>query len=79
MSEVDRDLSAKIMNALKPILPKGVGFIMICGSPKEGDLGITANLPDELALYFLEEAIGIIKSEPANNLEPLEPTEKEMN
>lgn len=76
MSDVDKDLSAKIMEALKPILPKGVGFIMICGAPADGDLGITANLPDDLALVFLEEAIQVIKSEPATNLEP---EQKEMN
>lgn len=76
MSEVDKDLSTKIMNALKPILPKGVGFIMICGSPAEQELGITSNLPDDVALEFLEEAINVVKSEPAN---PLEPDEKQMN
>lgn len=76
MSDVDKDLSTKIMNALKPILPKGVGFIMICGSAAEQELGITSNLPDDIALEFLEEATLIIKSEPAN---PLEPDEKQMN
>jgi hypothetical protein len=69
MTDVNKDLSVQIMEALKPILPKGVGFIMICGSVAEADLGITSNMPDELALAFLRDAISTIETEPAISIE----------
>lgn len=71
--EDSKDLSVKIMEALKPILPKGTGFIMVYGEAKTGDLGVTANLPDNLAIMFLESAISTIMVEPAIPLEDESP------
>lgn len=65
MSDMGKDLSIRVMEILKPILPKGTGFIMICGNADDENLGITSNLPDDLALEFLKAAIDSIRSEPA--------------
>jgi hypothetical protein len=69
MEDVGKDLSLKIMETLKDILPKGTAFVMVCGDLASGDLGITSNIPDEVALAFLEEAIHSIQTEPAIDLE----------
>lgn len=65
MSDNGKDLSIQIMELLKPILPKKTGFIMIVGGPDDESVGITSNLPDEVALEFLKAAVASIKSEPA--------------
>lgn len=70
MSEINEDLSIQIMNALKHILPKGVGFIMVCGKVSDGQLSITCNLPDDLATEFLNGALSTIEVQPAILLEP---------
>ncbi len=67
--EDSKDISFKIMEALKPILPKGTGFIMVYGDIKSGELGVTANVSDSLALALLETAMETIVSEPAISLE----------
>lgn len=69
--EDSKDLSVKIMEALKPILPKGTGFIMVYGEVKTGDLGVTANLSDSMAITFLESAIATIMVEPAVAIEDI--------
>lgn len=69
MSDVGKDLSIKIMELLKPVLPKGTGFIMVCANADDEALGITSNLPDEIALEFLKAAITSIKTEPAHMIE----------
>lgn len=69
MSDQGKDLSIQIMEALKPILPKKTGFIMIVGSATEEDIGITSNLPDEIAVDFLNAALKSIETEPAVMLE----------
>lgn len=61
METLDQDLSIRIMEAVKDLLPKGVGFIMICGG---ADLSITSNLPDATALLYLETTIESIKNDP---------------
>lgn len=65
MSDIGKDLSVRIMEALKPLLPKKTGFIMVIGSAEDESLGITSNLPDEAALVFLKTAIKSIQTEPA--------------
>lgn len=70
MADTTKSLSVHIMEALKPILPKGVGFIMICGRSVEGDLDIICNMPDDMALAYLGEAMHIVEHEPAAILEP---------
>ena len=67
--EDSRELSVKIMEALKPILPKGVGFIIVHGEASTGELSVTGNMPDNLSIVFLESAISTIKEEPAESLE----------
>jgi hypothetical protein len=69
MDDKNKDLSVKIMELLKPILPKGVGFIMITGQADTLDLGVTSNLPDHVALSYLEGAMESIKVDPAIDLE----------
>ena len=69
MSDNGKDLSIQIMEALKPILPKGTGFIMICGDIGDENIGITANIPDRIALEFLRAATDSILTEPATSLE----------
>jgi hypothetical protein len=65
METLDQDLSIRIMEAVKDLLPKGVGFIMICGEARSGaDLSITSNLPDATALLYLETTIESIKNDP---------------
>ena len=56
--EDSKDISFKIMEALKPILPKGTGFIMVYGDIKSGELGVTANVSDSLALALLRDCHG---------------------
>lgn len=69
MSDNGKDLSIQIMEALKPILPKKTGFIMIVGGANDEDIGITSNLPDEIAVDFLNAALKSIETEPAVMLE----------
>lgn len=69
MSDVGKDLSIRIMELLKPVLPKGTGFIMICGDANDENIGITSNLPDEIALEFLKSAITSINTEPPQLIE----------
>lgn len=76
MSKDSEDLSRKIMLALKDVLPKGTGFIMICGDVKDENIGITANIPDKIALAFLQAATDSILTEPATSLED---DEKDLN
>lgn len=76
MSNSSEDLSKKIMMALKDILPKGTGFIMICGDIGDENIGITANIPDGIALEFLRAATDSILTEPAVSLED---DQKEVN
>lgn len=77
--DVGKDLSTKIMEALKPLLPKGTGFIMICASATEPDLGITSNLPDDIALQFLEQAIVSIETDPPELIGEESKTPKQVN
>lgn len=63
-----KDLSLMIMEALKPILPKGLGFIIVYGSAESGEMGVAGNLPDETSIMFLETAASIVKEEPAVSL-----------
>lgn len=65
MSSTGKDLSIQIMELLKPILPKGTGFIMVCANADDEAMGITSNLPDDIALAFLKAAIESINTEPA--------------
>lgn len=79
MVDDNQDLSVKIMEALKSILPKGTGFIMVCGSVNtEDDLGITSNMPDDLAIAFLKDAIHSIRTSPAIDIDPVDPG-KDLN
>lgn len=68
MSNVGKDLSVKIMDAIKDILPPKAGFVLVVGVMGEEDIGITSNLPDDIALEFLEESIVSINTEPAIDL-----------
>lgn len=69
MDNSGKDISIKIMEALKDILPKKMGFVMVVGEFGGEDIGITSNLPDDVALGFLEDAITSIVSTPAIDLE----------
>jgi hypothetical protein len=70
MTDKGKDLSVKIMEALKPIIPTGAGFIMLCGDIGTGELGVTCNVPDDIALELLRSAILTITTEPAESIEP---------
>lgn len=69
MDNSGKDISIQIMEALKDILPPKMGFIMIVGELGGEDIGITSNLPDHVALGFLEDAIISIDGTPAIDLE----------
>jgi hypothetical protein len=69
MTDKGKDLSIQIMEALKPILPKNVGFIMIVGEYGDENVGVTSNIPDDVALDFLKAATASILTEPAVDLE----------
>lgn len=70
MEDKGKSLSVQIMELLKPILPKNVGFIMVVGDPTTEDVGITSNMSDEMSLYFLQSAAESIISTPPEVLEP---------
>lgn len=66
MENSGKNLSIKIMEALKPILPKGIGVVVVSGPVNEdAELDITSNIPDPVALQFLESAMTSILTEPA--------------
>jgi len=69
MSDIGKNLSVQIMEALKDLLPKETGFIMICGDVTVGDLSITSNMPDDLAIQYLENAVFTIGTSPSTFLE----------
>jgi hypothetical protein len=68
MSDVGKSLSVRVMEALKDILPAKAGFVLVVGIMGEEEIGITSNLPDDIALEFLEESIISINTEPAVDL-----------
>jgi hypothetical protein len=79
MEDKGKSLSVQIMELLKPILPKNVGFIMVVGDPVTADIGITSNMSDELALAFLESAAISITSDPPIILDGEAPTGQDKN
>jgi hypothetical protein len=79
MEDKGKSLSVQIMELLKPILPKNVGFIMIVGDPTTADIGITSNMSDEMSLAFLESATLSITSDPPTILDGEEPNGQEKN
>lgn len=78
MEDKEKNLSIQIMELLKPILPKNVGFIMIVGDPTTEDVGITSNMSDEMSLYFLQSAVESIVSTPPEVLDQ-EDDQKQTN
>jgi hypothetical protein len=79
MDDKGKSLAVQIMELLKPILPKNVGFIMVVGDPATNDIGITSNMPDDMCLAFLESAALSITSEPATYLEGQEEPKERAN
>ena len=74
----NQKISVQIMEALKPILPKGMAFIIVMGQTDGTDLNVTCNIPDDMAIDFLEAAIEAVSEEPAINLEE-RPTKETLN
>ena len=71
----NKEISVKIMEALKPILPKGMAFIIVMGQVDGSDLNVTCNIPDDMTVDFLEAAIEAVSEEPAIDLEQMPPKE----
>jgi hypothetical protein len=80
MSDTGKDLSRKIMEAVKPLLPQKTAFIMVFASKDDGDMGVVCNVPDNVALILLKEGIKSINDEPPVEIDtaPIK-SEKELN
>lgn len=57
-----RELSAQITAALDKILPEDISCVFVLYDPKEKDVCSAANIPDEGAVFLLEEAAETLKN-----------------
>jgi len=60
--ETSRELAGKIKAALKDVLPKDMGFIIVFAREEEGDISITSNMSDKGCLLLLEHAADMIQN-----------------